>query len=152
MRSFQLNPVNPDRGWVAVAVLFFPLVMSVPERFEVAGVGLLFLDREFLWRIGSDSEWDFDRFRGLDAAGDLMDADGLTLESSLPGNLALRVADLDEAPVGRGVFRRTNVDAQSVVAGRHFFRGHGDAAGAVSELQIRAAITMWQGGVVFVIG
>ena len=53
---------------MSIAVFLFPLIVRIPELFQVSSVGLLLLDREFLWRIESDGEWDFDRFRTLNSS------------------------------------------------------------------------------------
>ena len=82
-----------------------------------------------------------------------MTADGLAFQSPIPGrNLALGMAHFDEVARGGRSFDGCRGDAQGVAAGRHFFRGHDDATGAVRDLQVGAPVAMWQGGVVLVIG
>ncbi len=138
---------------MTVAVLRLPFIVGAPEFFQIAGVGLFLLDREFLRRIGADGERDLDRFRVTDGSRDLMGADGPTGEPPVSGvDLTLGMADLDESPGGRGVLYHADADAHDVVSGRKFLGGNDHPAGSVGELQIGAAITMRQGGVVFVIG
>ena len=79
--TFKFHPVDPDRWRVAVTVFLFEGVVSIPKRFEVAVVGLFLLHRELANRIGGDLKRDFDRFGVLDGSGDLMRADGRSLES-----------------------------------------------------------------------
>ena len=78
---FQLHPVDPDSGRVAVAVFCLPRVVRIPKCFEVSVVRLFLLYRKLTNRIGGDLKGDFDRFGVLDGSRDLMSADGWPLES-----------------------------------------------------------------------
>ena len=136
---------------MSIAVFLFPLIVRIPELFQVSSVGLLLLDREFLRRIESDCELDFDRFRVLNGSVDLMSTNGLPLESPVSRDQTLGVTDLNEASGSRSVFHSTDTNAHDVVSRRQFLWRNYNPAGAVGEFQINAAITMWQSGVVLVI-
>ncbi len=66
---------------MAVAVFLFERVVCIPKRLQVSVVGLFLLHRELANRIGGDLKRNFDRFGVLDGSGDLMSADGRSLES-----------------------------------------------------------------------
>ena len=138
---------------MAVAVFFLPLVVRIPQCFEVSVVGLFLLHRELANRIGGDLKRDFDRFRVLDGSGDLMSADGPAFESPVSAlDLALRMPHLNETSLGRSAFNSPDTHAHDIAAGWQFLflRRNDDATGAVSELQVSAAVAVWQADVVLV--
>ena len=129
--------------------------MRIPQRLQVAVVGLLFLDGELLDGIGSHFERDFDHLWVLDGSGDLVAADGPAFQSPVSGfDLALGMSHLDEVTPGRRTLDSSCRDAKGVAAWRQllFLMGNDDATGAVSELQVGASVAVRQSGVVLVIG
>ena len=148
---FKLHPVDPDGRRVAVAVFLFPLVVRIPQRFEVSVVGLFLLHRELANRIGGDLKGNLDRFRVLDGSGDLMSANGPAFESPVSAlDLALRMSHLNETSLGRSAFNNPNSHAHEIAANGQFIRRNDDATCAVSKLQVSAAVAVWQADVVLV--
>ena len=74
--TFQLNPVDPNRGRGAVTVLPFVTVEFPREGFSTS-LRLAFLDTKFAWCFRSDHKSRFDDFRIFFGASDLEAANGL---------------------------------------------------------------------------
>ena len=138
---------------MSVAVFFLQNVVRIPKRFEISVVGLFLLHRELANRIDGDLEWNFDRFGIVDGSGDLMSADGSAFESPVSDlDLALRMPHLNETSLGRSAFNSPDTHTHDIAARRQFLfrRRNDDAPGAVSKLQVGAAVAMWQADVVLV--
>ena len=136
-RTFQLDPIDPDRRWMSVAVFCFPIVVRIPKCFEVSVVRLFFLNCKFRNRIGSDLDRNLDRFWVVDGAANLMGTDSSAFESPVSTfNLALRMSHLDKTSLGRSTFNRPDSDAQGIAAGWQFLflLRNDDSPGAVSQL------------------